>query len=206
MGVPLLFAVLGTVFLTPWLMLRYRQRVSAWMAYSDDDHPGPAAPPPRLPLDPLAPLPSPVALFQRSQSVVRARAMAYGIGFGSQAVVLTVLFVIGYAEVITMPLIVLALAVFLIPAALVWLRVSVASGWVQLLIIGIGLVLLGLPGGLLGELTRLIVRNYIGIPLLPLALFHLRFWRGAAPWSSCSLWWASAAGCWPWPSAHACWA
>jgi hypothetical protein len=43
------------------------------------------------------------------------------------------------------------------------------------------LVVLGLWPGPSGELLRAIALLYVALPKLPLLLFHLRFWRGAAP-------------------------
>ena len=73
------------------------------------------------------------------------------------------------------------LAVLLLPAGLVVLLAQVASGWTRLIALGTTLLVLGFWPGLTGDLLRLLASMHVLLPLLPLLLFHLRFWRGAAP-------------------------
>ena len=75
----------------------------------------------------------------------------------------------------------IALALFLIPAALVFLTVSTVSGWTRLLVFGAGLLVLSIWPSPTGDLLRAIALLYMLVPVMPLLLFHLRFWRGAAP-------------------------
>jgi hypothetical protein len=176
-GVSLVLAVLVTVLFTPLLLLLYRRQVSAWMARKA----GEAPPPPPLGQASRSALPPSGQLRQRSRAVVQARARAWFLGFAAQAAVLTLLFSARYAAVLSPTALLIAFGVFLLPAALVLFTVSTASGWTRLLAVGAVLVVLGLWPGLAGDLLREVALLYVGVPLLPLVLFHLRFWRGAAP-------------------------
>jgi hypothetical protein len=176
-SVSLLFAVIGTALLTPPLMLVYRSRVSAWMARKADQ--APVSPPQAL--YPHTALPPVDQLRRHSRSGVVARARAWFLGFAIQAALLSILFAARYADQLSVPAVLMSLGVFLVPAALVLVGVNIASGWSRLLVIGAIFLPLLLWPGLSGDLLRLIARLYVGIPLAPLLLFHLRFWRGAAP-------------------------
>ena len=176
-GVPLLLAVVATGLITPPLLLLYRRRLSVWMGRKAGE-----TPPATLPESPFrAALPTSERLRRRSQAAVGARARAWFLGFAAQAAVLTGLFAAQYASAISAPAMVVALGVFLIPAALVLLTESKASGWSRLLAVGTGLLVLMLWRGPSGELLGAIALLYVVVPMLPLLLFHLRFWRGAAP-------------------------
>lgn len=177
LGVSLALAVIATGLITPPLLLLYRQRVSIWMGRKAGE-----ALPAALPQSPArAALPASKQLRQRSRSAVWAGARAWCLGFAAQASVLTGLFAARHGSVLSAPAMVVALAVFLVPAALVLLMVSTASGWTRLSAVGIGLLVLGLWPGPSGGLLRAVALLYVALPMLPLLLFHLRFWRGAAP-------------------------
>ena len=176
-GVPLLLAILATALATPILLVRYRLRLSAWMARRADDA-LPAEPP--LAHRPAS-LPSANALLGRSRSAVRARARAWFAGFAAQALVLTAIVATGFGSRLSGPALLVVLAVLLLPAALVLLTASAASGWTRLLGLIAGLLPVLVWPGTAGELLRSMAQLYVLVPLLPLLLFHLRFWRGAAP-------------------------
>jgi hypothetical protein len=177
LGVSLLLAIVATSLITPPLLLLYRRRVAILMAHKAGE-----SPPPALPQSPYrSALPASGRLRRRSQAAVVARARAWFLGFAAQAAVLTWLFAARYASVLSAPAMVAALGVFLVPAALVLLTESKASGWTRLLAVGTGLLVLGLWPGPSGELLREIALLHVVVPMLPLLLFHLRFWRGAAP-------------------------
>jgi len=176
LGVPLLLAVVATGLITPPLLLLYRRQLSVWMGRKAGE-----TPPAALPESPFrAALPASERLRRRSQAAVGARARAWFLGFAAQAAVLTGLFAAQYASAFSAPAVVVALGVFLIPAALVLLTESKASGWTRLLAVGTGLLVLGLWRGPSGELLRAKALLYVMVPMLPLLLFHLRFWRAAA--------------------------
>jgi hypothetical protein len=177
LGVSLLLAIVATSLITPLLLLLYRRRVAILMARKAGE-----SPPPALPQSPSrSALPASERLRRRSQAAVGARARAWFLGFAAQAAVLTWLFAARYASALSAPAMVAALGVFLVPAALVLVTESKASGWTRLLAVGSGLLVLGLWPGPSGELLRAIALLYVVVPMLPLLLFHLRFWRGAAP-------------------------
>lgn len=177
LGVSLLLAVVVTGLITPPLLLLYRRQVSALMARKG----GEAAPPALPQSSSRSASPPPEGLRGRSRAAVTARAHAWFTGFAVQAAWLTGLFAARYASVVSAPAMVMALGVFLVPAALVLLTESTASGWTRLLAVGTGLLVLGVWWGPSGELLRSIALPYVMVPVLPLLLFHLRFWRGAAP-------------------------
>jgi hypothetical protein len=134
LGVSLALAVIATGLITPPLLLLYRQRVSIWMGRKAGE-----ALPAALPQSPArAALPASKQLRQRSRSAVWAGARAWCLGFAAQASVLTGLFAARHGSVLSAPAMVVALAVFLVPAALVLLMVSTASGWTRLSAVGIG--------------------------------------------------------------------
>lgn len=176
-AVPLLLAVLATALFTPLLLLRYRSRVAALMARRLGEQPAPQ--PAALP--PQAELPAAPELLARSTASVRLRARAWFLGFALQAALLTLLFALRFADGLGPVALLLALLVFLLPAGLVLLSVSAASGWIRLLAVAAGALLLMLWPGVAGDLLRSSAQLYVALPLAPLLLFHLRFWRGAAP-------------------------
>lgn len=176
-AVSLLLAILATALFTPVLLLLYRSRIGAWMGRSAGAAP-PLAVPERAGAVALPPLPE---LLHRSRHGVRTRARAWLLGFGVQALLLALLFAARYSEQLSPGAWLLALGVLLLPAALILLSVSTASGWSRLLVVGLALLALSRWPGLTGELVRQVAELHVGLPLVPLVLFHLRFWRGAAP-------------------------
>ncbi|MFM7269748.1 MAG: hypothetical protein ACKOZT_14395 [Cyanobium sp.] len=178
LSISLLLAVLVTALLTPLLLVLYRRRVSALMARKA----GEAAPAPAALVAAGLPaaLPAGGDLRRRSSAIVAQRARAWFLGFAAQALLLTLLFAVSYANALSAPALLLALLTFLLPAVLVLLSVISASGWTRLLVVAGGLLLVLAWPGAQGELLRSVARLYVGLPLLPLLLFQLRFWRGVA--------------------------
>jgi hypothetical protein len=178
LGISLLLAVVATALLTPVLLVLYRRRVSAQMARKA----GEAAPAPTALV--AAGLPALRSaggdLRRRSRAIVAQRARAWFLGFAAQALLLTLLFAVRYANALSAPALLLALVAFLLPAGLVLFSVISASGWTRLLVVAGGLLLVLSWPGLQGEVLRSVASLYVGLPLLPLLLFQLRFWRGAA--------------------------
>ena len=177
----LVMALLGTMAMTPLLMVRYRQRVSVWMmTRSDTAAPlyDPAASAAAANGSALAAAPN---LWQCAEASIRARSWAYAAGGASQALLLSLLFTMRYRALLSLPTILGSLAVFLLPTLFSLAQLRIVSGWRKLLLVPAALLVGFLLSGGMARVLLVIFNLHIILPALVLLVFNLRFWRGAAP-------------------------
>jgi hypothetical protein len=121
-------------------------------------------------------------LSRRARTTLRRLAIAYGCGGAAQAIVITLVVLLGGPDSYTQPsiwlsmLIVMALPVVPTIAYVVATRPVVRALWI-VVALGAALLFAGEARGLLWDVFLL----YIMVPAVIFLLFNLRFWRATAP-------------------------